>query len=78
VVIGRWPADPGVAERSNLTDFEAIIGEPVAGALPDGCGLATAPEFLAAARAGLTPMLGGEFDPAVFTEAFVPAPSERL
>lgn len=77
VVIGRWPADPGVAERSNLTDFESIIGGPIAGALPDGSGLADAPEFLAAARAGLTPRFGGRFDPAVFTEAFTPAPSGR-
>ncbi|HLX50687.1 MAG TPA: dethiobiotin synthase [Streptosporangiaceae bacterium] len=69
LVIGRWPADPGLAERSNLADFEAIIGGPIAGVLPDGCGMAAAPQFLAAARAGLTPKFGGEFDPAVFTEA---------
>lgn len=68
VVIGRWPADPGATERSNLTDFEAIIGGPIAGVLPDGCGLAGQARFLAAARAGLTPRFGGEFDPAVFTE----------
>jgi dethiobiotin synthetase len=71
VVIGRWPADPGAAERSNLTDFEAIIGGPIAGVLPDGCGTAAATEFLAAARAGLTPRFGGEFDPAVFTERLI-------
>ena len=77
VVIGRWPTGPGVAERSNLADFESIIGSPIAGALPDGCGLAGAPEFLAVARDGLTPRFGGRFDPAVFTEAFTPAPSGR-
>ncbi|HEY2574851.1 MAG TPA: dethiobiotin synthase [Streptosporangiaceae bacterium] len=77
VVIGRWPAVPGLAERGNLTDFESIIGGPIAGALPDGCGQATAPEFLAAARAGLAPGLGGRFDPAVFTEAFTRVPSGR-
>jgi dethiobiotin synthetase len=71
LVIGRWPADPGIAERSNLTDFEAITGDAIAGALPGGCGLATAPEFLAVARAGLAPRFGGEFDPAVFTERLI-------
>jgi dethiobiotin synthetase len=70
VVIGRWPADPGIAERSNLTDLESIIDGPLAGVLPDGCGRLSAPEFAVAARAGLIPRFGGRFDPAVFTEAF--------
>ena len=61
VVIGAWPAEPGVAERANLTDLAAIAGQPLAGALPDGAARLTRADFLAAARAGLGPALGGTF-----------------
>jgi len=66
LVIGSWPERPGLAERSNLADFETITGGPPAGALPAGCPRAGRAGFLAAARAGLAPVFGGEFDPAVF------------
>lgn len=61
VVIGAWPARPGLAERANLTDLPQIIGEPLAGALPAGAGRLDRAGFLAAARAGLGPALGGNW-----------------
>lgn len=61
VVIGSWPARPGLAERSNLTDLAVIAGRPLAGALPAGAGRLSRAAFLAAARAGLGAELGGTF-----------------
>jgi dethiobiotin synthetase len=59
VAIGRWPGDPGLAERENVADLETLIGRPLAGALPEGSGALTREEFRAVARAGLSPALGG-------------------
>ena len=59
VAIGSWPGDPGLAERQNLSDLETLIGGPLAGALPEGSGALAREEFLAVARAGLSPALGG-------------------
>ena len=61
LVIGAWPAEPGLAERANLTDLAVIAGEPLAGALPAGSGGLDREAFLAVARAGLGPELGGMF-----------------
>jgi dethiobiotin synthetase len=61
VVIGAWPAKPGLAERANLTDLAVIAGQPLAGALPAGAARLGRADFLAAARAGLGPGLGGAF-----------------
>jgi dethiobiotin synthetase len=61
VVIGAWPAEPGPAERANLTDLAVIAGQPLAGALPAGAARLNRADFLAAARAGLAPALGGAF-----------------
>lgn len=66
VVIGAWPADPGLAERSNVRDLEMLAARPLAGALPAGAAVLEPPAFLAAARAGLAPAYGGRFDPAGF------------
>jgi dethiobiotin synthetase len=66
VVIGCWPARPDLAMRCNITDLQALSGGPLAGALPEGAGSLDAAGFLAAARAGLSPALGGTFDPAGF------------
>jgi dethiobiotin synthetase len=60
VVIGAWPAEPDLACRSNVTDLERLAGRPLAGALPAGA--AAAPDFVGAARHGLSPALGGRFD----------------
>jgi dethiobiotin synthetase len=59
VVIGSWPRCPGLAERANLADLEAVAGGPLAGLLPEGSGQLGRAEFLAVARAGLGPHLGG-------------------
>ncbi|MEU8378514.1 dethiobiotin synthase [Streptosporangium sp. NPDC048865] len=66
VVIGSWPADPGLAERSNVADLEMLAARPLAGALPAGAGSLERDAFTLAARAGLGPALGGGFDPASF------------
>jgi len=56
VVIGAWPAEPGLAERANL-----IAGQPLAGAIAAGAARLDRAGFLTAARAGLGPALGGTF-----------------
>ena len=61
VVIGAWPAEPGLAERANLTDLAVIAGQPLAGALPADAARLIRADFLAVARAGLGPALGGTF-----------------
>jgi dethiobiotin synthetase len=59
VAIGRWPGDPGLAERENVTDLETLIGRPLAAALPDGSGALARDEFRAMALRHLGPTLGG-------------------
>jgi dethiobiotin synthase len=59
VAIGSWPAEPGLAERENLADLETLTGRPLAAALPEGSGALNRDAFLAVARAGLAPALGG-------------------
>ena len=69
VVVGSWPvppATPGLAQRSNLQDLEALAGAPLAGVLPAGAARLSPQAFVAAARAGLCPALGGTFDAADF------------
>jgi dethiobiotin synthetase len=61
VVIGAWPAHPHLAERVNLTDLEIVAGQPLAGALAAGASQLDPERFLAVARAGLGPALGGQF-----------------
>jgi dethiobiotin synthetase len=60
VVIGSWPRDPGLAELANLADLKVVAGTPLAGVLPAGAGLLDRTAFLAAARTGLSPSLGGD------------------
>ena len=66
LVIGCWPEQPGVAERSNVADLEMLAARPLLGALPAGLGSRDRADFLATARAGLSPALGGTFDTAAF------------
>jgi dethiobiotin synthetase len=61
VVVGSWPADPGLAERSNLDDLVTVAGGPLAGLLPEGLDALAPAAFLAAARRGLSPAFGGTF-----------------
>jgi dethiobiotin synthetase len=59
LVIGSWPAAPGLAERCNLADLPADAGARLLGVLPEGMATLTVPEFRRAAAAGLVPELGG-------------------
>jgi dethiobiotin synthetase len=68
VVIGSWPAQPGLAELSNLTDLETVAGQPVAGVLPVGAGQLASAAFGRMARQSLAPALGGTFSPPRFAE----------
>jgi dethiobiotin synthetase len=63
VVIGSWPRRPGLVERENLADLETLANGPLAGLLPEGSGSLQAAEFLAVARDGLAPGLGGSGSP---------------
>jgi dethiobiotin synthetase len=78
LVIGAWPAAPDLADRCNLADQTRSAAVPILGALPEGLGRSgpAGPErdFLAAARAGLAPSLGGTFDAADFTRNHAPEP----
>ena len=38
LVIGSWPAEPGLAERCNVEDLPRVTGVPVIAALPAGAG----------------------------------------
>jgi dethiobiotin synthetase len=59
IVIGAWPARPGLAARANLSDLPAYAGSPLLGALPESIGRSTRAEFLRLARNSLAPELGG-------------------
>ena len=59
VVVGSWPRRPGLAERENLADLETLASGPLAGLLPEDSGSLPPAEFLAVARDGLGPTLGG-------------------
>jgi dethiobiotin synthetase len=72
VVVGAWPADPDLACRCNLRDLETLAARPLAGALPAGAGRLDRRRFLAAARQGLSPALGGTFDAAHFRRTHAP------
>jgi dethiobiotin synthase len=47
LVIGAWPAEPGLAERCNLEDLQRIA--PLLAVIPSGAGALDREEFLAAA-----------------------------
>ncbi len=51
LVIGCWPARPGLAERCNRADLPRLSGVPLLGALPAGCG-GWSPAAFRAASAG--------------------------
>jgi dethiobiotin synthetase len=68
VVIGAWPARPGLDDLSNVRDLETIAARPLSGALPERSGRLDGPEFLLTARDGLAPHLGGAFNAARFRE----------
>ena len=49
LVVGSWPAEPGLAERCNLEDLPRHTGVPILAVLPQGAGALEQPEFTAAA-----------------------------
>jgi dethiobiotin synthetase len=51
LVIGSWPADPGLAERCNLEDLPRVTELPLLAVIPDGAG-SMAPETFRAAAPG--------------------------
>ena len=61
VVIGCWPARPGLAEVANLTDLATVAGQPLAGAVPEGAGRLGRVAFSRMAAGALGPALGGTF-----------------
>jgi dethiobiotin synthetase len=74
LVVGDWPAEPGLAERCNLLDLPGYAGAPVAGVLPHGAGDLPAAAFAEMAAARLAPTLGGSFDAAGFLRAHAAPP----
>lgn len=50
LVIGSWPSDPGLADRTNLEDLPAVTGVPVIGRIPEGAGARSPEEFAAGAE----------------------------
>jgi dethiobiotin synthetase len=67
VVVGRWPAEPDLAQRCNLVDLPVSAGAPLLGVLPDGAAALSRAEFLALAHRFLSPVLDGDFDSDEFT-----------
>jgi dethiobiotin synthetase len=67
VVVGRWPAEPDLAARSNLVDLPVVAGAPLLGVLPDGIADLDPDAFRAVAAESLSPWLDGEFDSDSFT-----------
>lgn len=62
-VVGAYPEQPDLAERTNLVDLPTVTGAPLLGVLPAGLGGADPERFLATARCGLHPVLGGQWVP---------------
>ncbi|MEO7262187.1 MAG: dethiobiotin synthase [Jatrophihabitantaceae bacterium] len=69
LVVGDWPAAPGLAERCNLADLASYGGAPVRGVLPHGAAELDATSFAEMAMARLTPALGGVLDAPDFIRA---------
>lgn len=46
LVIGSWPADPGLAERCNADDLPRVTGVPLVATIPAGAGALDRDEFV--------------------------------
>ncbi len=55
IVLGSWPADPGLAEQHNLLDLPRVTGVPLLGRIPAGAPHLPVREF----RRGALDWLGG-------------------
>lgn len=60
LVIGSWPADPGLAETCNLDDLPRVTGLPVLGVLPAGAGSLSRAEFVGVAEGCMSPRMSGD------------------
>ena len=71
IVVGSWPAEPGLAERCNIFDLARMARHSeLSGALPRGIPGMT--DFPQRARAALAPQFGGTFDWPAFRAAARP------
>ncbi|MDI3404630.1 dethiobiotin synthase [Streptomyces cavernicola] len=55
VVVGSWPAAPGLAEQCNVSDLPVAAGAPLLGLIPEGAGALSPAEFRAAAPGWFSP-----------------------
>jgi len=53
VIIGDWPADPGLAEKCNVEDLPRVTGSRLLGRIPMGAGALATQEFVASAPSWL-------------------------
>ena len=44
IVVGSWPAEPGLAEQCNLEDLPRVTGLPLLAVVPDGSGRPARPD----------------------------------
>jgi dethiobiotin synthetase len=49
LVLGSWPAEPGLAERCNLEDLPRVTGVPLIAVIPEGAGTLAPDRFRAQA-----------------------------
>lgn len=70
VVIGSWPADPGLAARCNLADLPAVSALPLLGAIAEGSGALDPVAFRTAAPGWLAPSLHGTWSERSFLTAW--------
>lgn len=55
IVVGSWPAEPGLAERCNLEDLPRVTGVPILAVVPAGSGGLTPDEFRTRVPAWVSP-----------------------
>ena len=63
LVVGSWPADPGLAERCNLEDLPVLAGAELGGVLPEGAASLAPQAFRLLAADSRAPALGGRWHP---------------
>lgn len=58
LVVGSWPAEPGLAEVCNLDDLPRVTGLPLIAVIPEGAGSLSAAEFGDASPGWFRPTAG--------------------
>jgi len=64
LVVGSWPAEPGLAERCNLADLAVVTGVPLLAVIPEGAGSLDRASFRAAAPSWFEPRSWPRVSPA--------------